>query len=126
MPSQSLVDRPGRRTEMLGTGEVVAEDCVIIPGRPWKAGTRSASSEDKRVKDALGEINAMIAENGPLATIIERTLTSIAELFGIEAMFFEITKVKAGPSLRWVTYGFPKESAEKIVANMRATYHPKD
>jgi signal transduction histidine kinase len=107
-------------------GEVVAENYIIIPGKPWKASARPVSSEDKRVRDALGEISAMIAGGGPLADIIERTLTAIAELFGIEAMFFDITRVEAGPSLRWVTYGFPKESAEKIVANKGADYYPKD
>ncbi|MCJ7464885.1 MAG: hypothetical protein MUO81_09125 [Thermoplasmata archaeon] len=107
-------------------GEVVAENYIIIPGKPCKAGARPVSSEDKRVRDALGEISAMIAGGRPLPDIIERTLTAIAELFGIEAMFFDITRVEAGPSLRWATYGFPKESAERIVANMSADYYPKD
>jgi signal transduction histidine kinase len=107
-------------------GEVVAENYIIIPGKPWKAGARPVSSEDKRVRDALGEISAMIAKGESLADIIERTLTAISELFGIEAMFFEITRVEVGPSLRWVTYGFAKESAEKIVANMSVDYYPRD
>jgi len=107
-------------------GEVAAENYIIIPGKPWKAGARPVSSEDKRVRDALGEISAMIVGGRPLAGIIERTLTAISELFGIEAMFFEIPRVEAVHSLRWVTYGFPKESAEKIVANMSADYYPKD
>jgi signal transduction histidine kinase len=110
----------------LGMGDVAAENYIIIPGKPSKAGARPTSIEDKRMRDALGEISAMIAGSRPLAEIIERTLTAIAELFGIEAMFFEISRVEAGPSLRWVTYGFPKESAEKIIANMSADYYPKD
>jgi len=107
-------------------GDVTSENYIIVPGRPQKTGARPVSSEDKRVRYALGEISAMIAEDRPLAEIIERTLNVIAELFGIEAMFFEIARVEAGPSLRWVTYGFPKESAEKIIANMSADYYPKD
>jgi len=107
-------------------GDVLAENYIIIPGKPCKAGARPVSSEEKRVRDALGEISAMIAGGRPLPDIIERTLTAIAELFGIEAMFFDITRVEAGPSLRWITYGFPKESAEKIVANIGADFYPKD
>jgi signal transduction histidine kinase len=126
MPSQSLAARSGQHAEVLGTGEVVAENYIIIPGKPCKASARPASNEDKRVRDALGEISAMIAGGRPLADIIERTLTAISELFGIEAMFLEIVRVEAVPSLRWVTFGFPKESAEKIIANMGADYYPKD
>ena len=60
-------------------GEVVAENYIIVPGKPCKAGARPVSSEEKRVREALGEISAMIAGGRPLADIIERTLTAIAE-----------------------------------------------
>ncbi len=106
-------------------GEVVAENYIIIPGKPSKAGAHPVSGEDKMVKAALGEISSMIVLDRPLAEIIERTLTSIAELFGIEVMFLEMTGSEASSSLRWATYGFPKDSAERIVANMSADYYPK-
>ncbi len=107
-------------------GEMSAENYIIIPGKPWKASVRPASSDDKRVRNALGEISAMIVGGRSLPDVIDRALTAISELFGIEAMFFEIARGEACPSLRWVTYGFPKDSAEKIVANMGADYYPKD
>jgi len=126
MPSQSLAARSGWCADVLGMSDLAPENYIIIPGKPWKASARPASSKDERVRDALGEISAMIAGSSPLAETIERTLTAIAELFGIEAMFFEISRVEAAPPFRWITYGFPKESAEKIVANMSADYYPKD
>jgi signal transduction histidine kinase len=103
-----------------------AENYIVIPERPRKAGVRPISSKDKKVREALGEMAAKIAEGRSLSDIVENAFTAVSDLFGIAEMVFEVTSGEIGASFRWMTYGVSKERAQQMTANREAEYYPKD
>jgi len=101
-------------------------DVLIIPEGPKPHGPRSTGIDDPCVRESLGRIASRIANGEPLAKIVESALGSLAEHFGISEMLFEVFSASVADPLRWATYGMSEARAESILADLSASYHPKD
>jgi signal transduction histidine kinase len=107
-------------------GSASSEDILIIPELQKRSGNKRLGSREDRVRDGLADVGTAIAEERPLASIVEKTMTAIADIFGIAEMVFEVKAPEVVPAFHWATYGIPKARAEAIIKNMSAEYHPKD
>ncbi len=101
-------------------------DVLIVPEGPRTRGPRSSGIDERRVKESLGEVATAVAKGLPLANVVETCLKAVANHFGISEMLFEVFSTSLADPLRWATYGIPADRAKSILADLGASYHPKD
>ncbi len=122
-----LSHRLSRRSGVLEMGSLPAkENLMIITEREQVSAERVRGTTDSEVLASLGEIAAMVVTERPLQETVERTLRNLDRLFGIEEMLFQTRDDAIMPILWWVSYGFERERAEKILQNVTADYHPQE
>ena len=82
-------------------------------------------SSDAAAMRRLSEIVEAIARDEPLDKVVDRALADIAGLFQITHMIFMVVADDLKPSMKWSSYGYPKERAQAIVNHISAEYYPK-
>ena len=74
----------------------------------------------------VGHISDMIATGAPLKKTVEEVVTAIAELYGMTGLVFETRASDLREAVEFVTYGYARESALKIIDDLRSEYYPRD
>lgn len=90
--------------------------------------SKAAASEASSDADAmarLSEVIEAIARDEPLPQIVDRVMAITADLFHITQMIFMVVADDLVPTMRWSSYGYPKDRAQAIVNHIVAEYYPK-
>ncbi len=86
---------------------------------------RSEETTDAKAAERLSDIIDTIVRNEPLEKVVNVTMAAIAEIFGITQMIFMVTAEDLSRTMKWSSYGYPKDRAQIIVDHIAAEYYPK-
>src|SRR4030065_862722 len=90
--------------------------------------SKDASSEsaiDSKIAGKLGDVIDSLAEDEPLAEVVDQVMAAIGELFQITQMIFMVVADDLMPSMKWSSFGYPRDRAQAFVNHIAAEYYPK-
>jgi signal transduction histidine kinase len=87
--------------------------------------TASEVAFDAKMAGRLGEVIDSVAGDEPLERVVDQVMAAIAELFQITQMIFMVVADDLIPTLKWSSFGYPKDRAQAFVNHIAAQYYPK-
>ena len=96
------------------------------------AKTDAASSDsaipevDSQLALRLAGISEAIAKDESLEGVVDKTMSAVADLFGITHMIFMVVAEDIRHTLKWSSYGYPKDKAKAYVDHIGAEYYPRN
>jgi len=88
-------------------------------------GVASEGASDADILSRLSEVADAIAKDDPLPEVVDKVMAVLAELFRITHMIFMVVADDLMPTLKWSSYGYPKDRAQAFVNHIAAEYYPK-